>query len=296
LTLASSALIAHTKDLDLVIRHVLAGLGHGIHAGRERGAGVECSEYRAYAPGDEWRRVDWKLLARADRYYVREAERDSHVAVWLVLDATASMAEPSRSVEGLTKLAYARALLGCIGAIAQRQGDAFGLVVLQDGRVQFTPASRGPRQLQRVLAQLARAEAQGELPEAETLKSSLHFARAPSVVFAAGDMLDWPSSLSEALVRLRHMRHDVRALCLQTQAECDAAFAHGPAYRDPEQDGAVFGFDAAAREVYRRNRDAHFAAVNAQCRAHDIPLTSARIEQPPGEVVRMWLRQPGRRS
>jgi uncharacterized protein (DUF58 family) len=100
--LASSALVAHTTNLDLVVRHVLAGLGHGIHAGRERGAGVEFSEYRAYAPGDEWRRVDWKLLARADRYYVREAERDSHVAVWLVLDATASMAEPSRTVAGLT--------------------------------------------------------------------------------------------------------------------------------------------------------------------------------------------------
>jgi uncharacterized protein (DUF58 family) len=294
LTLASSALIAHTKDLDLVIRHVLAGLGHGIHAGRERGAGVEFSEYRAYAPGDEWRRVDWKLLARADRYYVREAERDSHVAVWLVLDATASMGEPSRSVEGLDKLAYARALLGCVAAIAQRQGDAFGLVVLQDGRVQFTEASRGPRQLQRVLAQLARAQAQGALPDSETLRSSLHFSRAPGVVFAAGDMLDWPSPLSEALLRLRHMRHDVRALCLQTQAECDAGFEYGPAYRDPEQPEGVFRFDSAARDIYRRKRDEHFAAVRAQCRAHDIPLTSARIEQPPGEVVRMWLRQPGR--
>jgi uncharacterized protein (DUF58 family) len=294
LTLASSALIAHTKDLDLVIRHVLAGLGHGIHAGRERGAGVEFSEYRAYAPGDEWRRVDWKLLARADRYYVREAERDSHVAVWLVLDATASMGEPSRSVDGLDKLAYARALLGCVAAIAQRQGDAFGLVVLQDGRVQFTEASRGPRQLQRVLAQLGRAKAQGALPDSETLRSSLHFARAPGVVFAAGDMLDWPSPLSEALLRLRHMRHDVRALCLQTQAECDAGFEYGPAYRDPELPEGVFRFDAAARDIYRRNRDEHFAVVRAQCRAHDIPLTSARIEQPPGEVVRMWLRQPGR--
>ncbi len=116
--LVSSALLAHTSDLDLVIRHVLAGLGHGIHAGRERGAGVEFSEYRAYAPGDEWRRVDWKLMARADRYYVREAERDSHVAVWLWLDATASMAEASRSVDGLNKLWYARTMLACIAAIA----------------------------------------------------------------------------------------------------------------------------------------------------------------------------------
>ena len=87
--LDSGALIAHTTKLELVIRHVLAGLGHGIHAGRERGAGVEFSEYRAYAPGDEWRRVDWKLMARADRYFVREAERDSHVAVWLVLASKA---------------------------------------------------------------------------------------------------------------------------------------------------------------------------------------------------------------
>jgi uncharacterized protein (DUF58 family) len=277
-----------------VIRHVLAGLGHGIHAGRERGAGVEFSEYRAYAPGDEWRRVDWKLLARADRYYVREAERDSHVAVWLVLDATASMVEPSRSVEGLDKLAYARTILGCIAAIAQRQGDAFGLVVLSNGRAQFTPASRGPRQLQRVLGQLNRAQAEGRLPDSDTLRASLRFARAPGVVFAASDFLDWPSALSESLVRLRSMRHDVRALCLQTQAECDAGFAGGTAYRDPEQIAAVFRFGADMKDAYRRNREEHFVAVTAQCRKNDMPLVAARIEQPPGEVLRAWLRQPGR--
>jgi uncharacterized protein (DUF58 family) len=293
-TLESSALVAHAANLDLVIRHVLAGLGHGIHAGRERGAGVEFSEYRAYTPGDEWRRVDWKLLARADRYYVREAERDSHVAVWLLLDATASMAEPSRSVEGLDKLAYARVALGCIAAIAQRQGDAFGLVVLQDGAARFTPAARGPRQLQRVLAQLTRAEAGGVLPDSDTLRASLHFARSASVVFAASDFLDWPSPLTEALVRLRHMRHDVRALCLQTQAECDASFETGRAYRDPEQPAGLFSFVAGIRETYLRSRSEHFSAVASQCRQHDIPATFARVEQPPGEVLRAWLRQPGR--
>jgi uncharacterized protein (DUF58 family) len=294
LALASSALIAHTTDLGLVIRHVLAGLGHGIHAGRERGAGVEFSEYRAYSPGDEWRRVDWKLMARADRYYVREAERDNHVAVWLLLDASASMAEPSHAVAGLDKLAYARTVLGCIAAIAQRQGDAFGLVVLGDGRANFTPAARGPRQLQRVLAQLARAAAAGALPSAELLRASLHFARSPGVVFAASDFLDWPSPFSEALVRLRRMRHDVRALCLHTQAEIDASFDAGPAYRDPEQGAGVFRFGPDLREGYRRNREQHFAGVTAQSRKHDVPMVGARIEQPPGEVLRLWLRTGGR--
>ncbi|MGH8853795.1 MAG: DUF58 domain-containing protein [Telluria sp.] len=295
MSLAKTALIAHTQNLDLVIRHVLAGLGHGIHAGRERGAGVEFSEYRAYAPGDEWRRVDWKLLARADRYFVREAERDSHVAVWLVLDASASMAEPSREVDGVDKLAYARTVLGCVAAIAQRQGDAFGLVILGGGKVQFVPALRGPRQLQRVLLQLSRTQAEGELPDADTLRASLHFAQSPSVIFAASDLLDWPSPLSQALTRLRGMRHDVRVLCLQTQAEVDASFSSTPAYRDPEQAAGVFRFGADLADGYRRNREEHFAQVKAQCRKSDIPLVTARIEQAPGEVLRLWLRRPGSR-
>jgi uncharacterized protein (DUF58 family) len=288
--LASSALIAHTTNLDLVVRHVLAGLGHGIHAGRERGAGVEFSEYRAYAPGDEWRRVDWKLLARADRYYVREAERDSHVAVWFVLDATASMAEPSRAIDGLTKLQYARVLLACVAAIAQRQGDAFGLVVCQGERADFTPAARGPRQLQRVLARLNGVEAGGVLPGADTLRASLHFGRAPGVVCVASDFLDWPSPLSDALLRLRRMRHDVRALCLHTQAEMDAAFDAAPSYRDPEHGGAVYRFGRDVEGAYARNRAAHFDAVARDCRRHDVPLVQARIEQAPGDVLRAWLR------
>jgi uncharacterized protein (DUF58 family) len=290
--LLASSLLAQTRNLDLVIRHVLAGLGHGIHVGVERGAGVEFSEYRAYSPGDEWRRVDWKLLARADRYYVREAERDSHVAVWLVLDATASMAEPSRSIAGLDKLAFARSVLACIGAIAQRQGDAFGLVVLQDGRTHFTPAARGPRQLHRILAQLQKAAPTGQLPDAAALKSALHFARSPSLIVAASDFLDWPSPLSEALLRLRHMRHDVRALLLQTQAEVDADFDGDAAYRDPEADAGMFGFEKSA---YAAARDAHVNAVTAQSRQHDVPILATRIEQAPAEVLRILLRQAGRR-
>ena len=290
---ATSALLAHTTDLNLVIRHVLAGLGHGIHAGRERGAGVEFSEYRAYAPGDEWRRVDWKLLARADRYYVREAERDSHVAVWLWLDASASMAEPSRSVPGLTKLAYARSVLACVAAIAQRQGDAFGLLIGSGERMRFTPAARGARQLQRVLAQLMRSTPEGQFPATESVRSSLHFARSPSLVFAVSDFLDSPSPMCEALLRLRHMRHDVRALCLQTEAERTADFALQTPYRDPEQGSAVHGLTREGRAAYLTQHTAHFAQLAAQFKQHDIAMLNATIEQPAASVLRSWLRQAG---
>ncbi|MRX07963.1 DUF58 domain-containing protein [Pseudoduganella sp. FT25W] len=285
--------MAQTRDLELVIHHVLAGLGHGIHAGRERGAGVEFSEYRAYAPGDEWRRVDWKLMARADRYFVREAERDSHVATWLWLDATASMAEPSREINGVDKLWFARTVLACVAAIAQRQGDAFGLVICTDGKVEFTQASRGPRQLQRVLAALAKAKPEGQLPSAEVLKSNLHFARAPSMIFAASDFLDWPSPLSEVLLRLRNMRHDVRLLTLRTQAEVDASFKSGAGYRDPERDDGLHRIGNADRAYYKQQSRAHFDAVAGSCRQNNIVHYEARIEQPLGGVLRGWLQLAG---
>lgn len=294
----TAAIRAQTADLDLVVRHVLAGLGHGLHAGRERGAGVEFSEYRAYAPGDEWRRVDWKLLARADRYFVREAERDSHVAVWLMLDASASMAEPSRRLAGIDKIGFACTVLACLAAIAQRQGDAFGLVVAGGERMRFTPAARGPRQMHRVLAQLQRAQPGGPLPDATALRSSLHFARAPSLVFAVSDFLEWPSPLSEALLRLRAMRHDVRLLCLQTEAEAEGRFATGSGYRDPEATAAEAGlhrYDTAAQAGYRAARTAHFDAVAAACRQRDLPWHAASIEDAVGSVLRAWLRRAGPR-
>jgi uncharacterized protein (DUF58 family) len=238
-------------------------------------------------------------MARADRYYVREAERDSHVAVWLVLDATASMLEPSRGVEGLDKLNTARLLLGCVGAIAQRQGDAFGLLVCQGERAHFTPAARGPRQLQRVLAQLNRVDAAGTLPDGDVLRASLHFARAPSVVCVASDFLEWPSPLSAAMLRLRSMRHDVRALCLQTEAEIAADFDAAQAWRDPEGgaegDRKLFRFSREVRAEYARRREEHFDTVAQQCRAHDIPYVAAPIERAPAEVLRAWLRKQGGR-
>jgi uncharacterized protein (DUF58 family) len=297
--LDTASLQAYSQNFNLVIRHILAGLGHGIHAGRERGAGVEFSEYRAYAPGDEWRRVDWKLLARNDRYYVREAERDSHVAVWLWLDASASMMETShagRQRSGLTKLDFAKVVLACIAAIAQRQGDAFGLIMVGDDRASIVPALRGPRHLQRVMSQLNRIEARGALPSFDVIRAHVHFARSPSLIFAVSDFLDWPSANSDMLLKLGRMQHDVRALCVQTQAERDANFDVKKAYCDPEQGGnkTIYQFTDKAKQSYLQQSAQHFEQVRAECRKVNIPYLNATIEQDLIQVLRLWLRLAGR--
>jgi hypothetical protein len=141
---------------------------------------------------------------------------------------------------------------------------------------------------------LSRVDAAGTLPDSDTLRASLRFARAPSVVCVASDFLDWPSPLSDAVVRLRQMRHDVRALCLQTEAELAADFDAAQAWCDPEGDGKLFRFGSEARAAYIDNREAQFAMVARECRARDIPYVAAPIERAPGEVLRSWLRtRPG---
>lgn len=290
----TSYLLAHSQDLDLIIRHVLAGLGHGLHAGRERGAGVEFSEYRAYAPGDEWRRVDWKLLARNDRYYVREAERDSHVAIWLWLDASASMGEYSHQYPDVSKLDYARAILSCLAAVAQRQGDAFGLIIAQQGRIQILPAARGPRQLQRLLATLKQTAPSGDLPDEIAIKAQMQVLRAPSLLFAVSDFLEWPSASSASLLRLRKMRHDVRALGLQTRAECTADFPLRTSYCDPEHADMTVEFSAQNKAAYLSASATHFEQVKSDFRRVDIPYLQTTIEQDVATILRRFLRLAGR--
>src|SRR4051812_22770 len=84
-------LLAATQGLTLTARRLVAGAIAGLHASRRPGIAREFSQYRAYQAGDEPRHIDWKLFARSDRYFLRESEIDTRVAITLVLDATASM-------------------------------------------------------------------------------------------------------------------------------------------------------------------------------------------------------------
>ncbi len=277
--------LAHTNDIQLVIRHLLAGLGHGIHAGKERGAGVEFSEYRAYAPGDEWRRIDWKLMARTDRYFIREAERDSHVAVWLVMDASASMLQRSQQ-QVISKWQSARLIAATIAAIAQRQGDAVGLLLLRDQQIQMIPALRGARHLQRLFAQLTRTQASGHLPGEHAWRSVFALTRLPSLLFAIGDFLDSESHLMHALLRWRKMGHDVRALALQSDIERDVLLTSEQAFYDGESINDWHRYRDSDKTAFQQRYAQHYNNWQQLLHQHDIPHWIESIEQAPETIVR----------
>jgi uncharacterized protein (DUF58 family) len=125
------------------------GGASGVHAARSRGTSVELSEYRSYRQGDDPRRIDWKLLARSDRAFVRLSPDHAVLPTMLVVDASASMAFPT---DTSGKWTQARRLALGLAAVVHGQGDPVGLAVA-------TPAGArllAPRTRRGVVAELAR--------------------------------------------------------------------------------------------------------------------------------------------
>src|SRR6185436_8854443 len=141
--------LAALRDLELAARTVVDGFMYGVHPSRLPGAGLEFSQYRSYQPGDDPRRVDWKLFARSDRYFVREAEIETSVTVRLLVDASESMAYEE---DGVSKFDYVRFAAAALGMLAHRQGDAVGLWAIRDGKIEVTPPRRHHHQLHQLLA------------------------------------------------------------------------------------------------------------------------------------------------
>jgi hypothetical protein len=155
---------ARLKGLRLHSRRVSGAQGIGQHQSRSRGAGLEFAQYRAYEPGDEPRQIDWKLYARSDKFFVRESERDSPLIVWVLIDATASMAQCDAKRPEWSRLQAAKAQAACVIELALRQGDRFGVIAVNDSGLTVVNAGNGPRHRDACLLALSRVHAQGGWP------------------------------------------------------------------------------------------------------------------------------------
>lgn len=248
---------ARLRDLHLRARSAAGGDGLGMHASRSRGAGLEFAQYRGYEPGDEPRRIDWKLFARSDRYFVREAERDSPLTVWIVIDASASMSVADRARPDFSKLEAAKLLAACVIELALRQGDRFGLIGLSAAALALVAEGAGARQRDRCLLELDRLASGGLLPGADQLRPLWERVRPGALVFFLSDGFD--DELTELELRLAAARREVLSIQLLSAEERDFPFKGGLRFRDPET-GAELRIDAAAA---RRDFIERFAAARA---------------------------------
>jgi uncharacterized protein (DUF58 family) len=227
---------ARLKHLRLRARHGAGGDGHGQHASRSRGAGLEFAQYRAYEPGDEPRRIDWKLYARSDRYFVRESERDSPLTIWLLIDASASMAQADTARPDWRKLDAAKTIAACAIELALRQGDRFGLIALAAGGPTLIAADAGARHRDRCLLELEKIECAGAWPAESTLRPLWERVVPSSLVLVLSDFFD--DAAADLAIRFAAARREVLTIQMLSADERDFPFDGGHRFVDPES-----GFD-----------------------------------------------------
>lgn len=245
------------KSLRLTSRRAVGAQGIGAHTSRSRGTGLEFAQYRAYEQGDEPRQIDWKLYARSDKFFVREAERESPLILWILIDASASMAQADAKRPGWSRLDAAKALAACLAELAIAQGDRFGLIVLHESGLRMVAPGAGPRHRDRLLIELHALAAGGGFPDPARLAPLWERIGAQDLVVMLGDFFD---EAGVALIeRLAAARREVLAIQLLTVEERDFPFAGGHRFRDPETGAELLGDGAALRADFI----ARFAAARA---------------------------------
>src|SRR5919107_486614 len=154
------AVLARIGSLELVARAVVEGFISGLHRSSFTGFSTEFAEYRQYNPGDDLRYLDWRLLGRTDRYFIKKYRADTNTQCHLLVDTSASMRYASDN--RVTKLQYAQFLAAALAHLVNRQQDAVGLVAFGERVHTHVPARNRTGQLRTIFGQLSTLEAGGE--------------------------------------------------------------------------------------------------------------------------------------
>ncbi|MDZ7648647.1 MAG: DUF58 domain-containing protein [Cytophagales bacterium] len=163
--------VLHTvSGLELVARIIVEGFMSGSNKSQSVGVGQEFSQYRNYQPGDDLRQLDWKMFARTERYYIKEAEIETNITVKFMLDASHSMAYTE---DGVSKMQYAKVMIAALAYLARKQSDTFGLFAVNDQQIKSVLPRFEQQQFLRFLTELIHVKSEGAWEKETILNSCL---------------------------------------------------------------------------------------------------------------------------
>lgn len=218
----------------------------GRHRSARKGASVEFAEHREYTPGDDLRKLDWKLIARRQRFYVREYVDETNLRATILLDTSGSMGYRGRlSAGGLSKLEYAQHLAASLAYVLIRQQDAVGFVAFDTRPNVIMSPKAQPAQLRRILMEVDRVRPGGETDAAAVLHEVAERVPRRSVVFVLSDLFGDPDAIVNALHHFRFRYDEVVVLQVMAGEELEFPFAEMLRFEDADT-GAFMNVDALA--------------------------------------------------
>ena len=276
--LLDPAVLARIDDLELVARMVVEGVINGLHRSPHLGSSMDFAEHRAYMPGDDIRRIDWKLFARSDRHFIKEFEADTNTNFTVLVDTSPSM-RYGASTEGtgtLSKIDYARYLAACLAYLASTQRDRVGLVTFDREIRDYVPPSA--KHLNVVLHTLDRlGEHTVPSPLTSTTSPNGHTPVTPalsaitrrigesfrrrSIVLLLSDFYEEPAAVLDALSYLRGKGNDVIVFHVLDRRELEFPFTDSANFVDLETGERMPVIPDYLRTQYRALVAEHIASL-----------------------------------
>ena len=277
------------NQLTLVAKRVRAGMIKGERRSTKRGTSIEFADYRNYTPGDDLRRLDWNVVARLDRPFIKLLEEEEDLAVHILVDLSRSMDWG----EGNTnKLRYALYLAAALGSVALSSGDKLTVSTLQSGTVsaQFGP-SRGAQNQVHLLAFLEGLVAYGETNLNQSIKIYSLEARRPGLAFILSDLFS-PAGYQEGANLLQSKGYEVSILHILAPDEVDPPLAGDLRLVDVETGRAEeISLDGGLRELYRQSLKAWQEKLHTEFRKREIRYMKLSTDTAWDKVVLYEMRK-----
>ncbi len=279
-------LVEQLRHLQLTARSVVEGSTTGQHKSPGKGASVEFRQHRFYVPGDEPRHLDWRVLGRTDRPYVKEYDEETNLRCMLMLDCSGSM-KYGRTLN--TKFDYASRLAAALAFLMLSQTESVGLALFGVRVSQWLKPTAATHQLSRILESLERSAPQGESGVAVAMHEVAERLERRSLVIAVSDFFSPSAQFREGLSHLRHRRHEVIVLQVTDRDEEEFPFDTWRRFKGLEGEKPYLVEPALVRERYLENFRRHRQQLRDACTALRAEYSSFVSDQPLAERVRQFI-------
>jgi len=277
-------ILSRIGNLELLARTVVEGFINGLHRAPFFGASIDFAEHRGYVAGDDIRRVDWRLYARTDRYYVKQYEADTNTNVSILLDVSRSMQFASA---GIPKLEYGCFAAACMAYLAQRQRDRVGIITFDSDIVSHVPPSAKHFNVTLHTLDRVKAERPGNLP-VPLNKMAEHFKRRGILVLIS-DFYEEPDTVLEAIKPLKFLGNDLIVFHVLDPAEIDFGYDDASSFEDLETGEQIPVVPQSLRDEYRKMIRAHIEALTTKFSEHRIDYTLVNTAEPLDRALFSYL-------
>lgn len=270
-------LVERLNNMELSARRVVEGATVGLHKSPIKGASVEFRQHRFYTPGDEPRRLDWRVLARTDRPYIKEYDEETNLRSVLMVDSSGSM---SYGRQHGTKFNSAARIAAALAYLMLRQTESVGLATYADVVTGYLHPHAISSQLSRLIDQLERTDPRGtsNLPQAVQTVGD-HLGRRGLIVIIS-DFFSPIPRLREAFARLNYGRHETLALQVIDHDEEDFPFRNWSRFRGLEGEQPMLAEPAIVRRQYLDAFNLHQKQLAEACRTMKVEHHLYRTDLP----------------